>query len=141
MSDESTAGQPAPLIVLLVEDDALIQSLLGPALEEAGFAVVLASSGEEALSLLGRYHPRSVRAVVCDVELGGQASGWDVCRRARELHPEIPVVYITGGRADEWSANGVPNSLLVTKPFAPVQIVTAVAHLLNAPNQAVSPPE
>ena len=76
-----------------------------------------------------------------DVELGGKSTGWDVCRRARELHPDIPVIYTTGGRADEWSANGVPNSLLVVNTFAPVQIVTAVAHLSNSPNQAVPPPE
>jgi hypothetical protein len=43
----------------------------------------------------------------------------------------LPVVYITGATADEWAIQGVPNSILLTKPFAPAQLVTAVSQLLN----------
>jgi hypothetical protein len=57
--------------------------------------------------------------------------GWDVARRARAIKPDLPVVYITGANADEWAVQGVPNSLLLTKPFAPAQLVTAVSQLLN----------
>ena len=52
-------------------------------------------------------------------------------RRARELEPSLPVVYMTGDAAGDWTSNGVPNSILVTKPFAPAQVVTAVSQLLN----------
>lgn len=38
---------------------------------------------------------------------------------------------MTGAAADEWASHGVPNSILLTKPFAPAQLVTAVAQLLN----------
>ena len=124
------SSEVEPLLVLLVEDEALIHDLIGPALEDAGFKVIAALSGEEALSLLDSNEPR---AVVTDIDLGGEASGWDVGRRARELNLSIPVVYMTGGRADEWPVNGVPESLLIEKPFATAQIVTAVAQLLNAP--------
>ena len=41
---------------------------------------------------------------------------------------------MTGSEAQEWASKGVPNSILVTKPFAPAQIVTAVAQLLNLGN-------
>jgi CheY-like chemotaxis protein len=44
----------------------------------------------------------------------------------------VPVVYITGATAHEWATQGVPNSMLLTKPFAPAQLVTAVSQLLNA---------
>ena len=57
--------------------------------------------------------------------------GWDVARHAREGKPDMPVVYMTGDSADEWASKGVPNSILLTKPFAPAQLVTAVAQLLN----------
>jgi hypothetical protein len=50
---------------------------------------------------------------------------------ARQLNPEIPIVYTTAGRAHEWPSSGVPSSLLVQKPFAPAQLVTAVSQLLN----------
>ena len=43
----------------------------------------------------------------------------------------MPVVYTTAQTAEDWAAHGVPNSVHITKPFAPVQVVTAVSHLLN----------
>jgi DNA-binding response OmpR family regulator len=43
----------------------------------------------------------------------------------------IPVVYMTGTHGEEWASKGVPNSVLLLKPFAPAQIVTAVSALLN----------
>jgi hypothetical protein len=54
-----------------------------------------------------------------------------VAKRARELNELLPVVYMTGGNGHEWASQGVPNSILITKPFAPAQIVTAVSQLLN----------
>lgn len=38
---------------------------------------------------------------------------------------------MTGASADDWPSMGVPNSILLTKPFAPAQLVTAVSQLLN----------
>jgi hypothetical protein len=43
----------------------------------------------------------------------------------------FPVVYMSGVAADEWLVQGVPNSIMLRKPFAPVQLVTAVSNLLN----------
>jgi hypothetical protein len=60
-----------------------------------------------------------------------ECSGTFSPRRARELDPDITVVYMTGDSAADWSSKGVPNSVLITKPFAPVQIVTAISQLLN----------
>jgi hypothetical protein len=39
---------------------------------------------------------------------------------------------MSGAAADEWPSRGVPNSFLLTKPFAPAQLVTAISNLLNA---------
>jgi DNA-binding response OmpR family regulator len=122
----------APIIVFVVEDEMLIRELICPALEEAGFGVLTASSGEEAMGILEAKDGTLIRALVTDIDLGTDTRGWDIARRARELHPSMPVVYITGGGAEEWSANGVPNSVLIAKPFAPAQVVTAVSQLLNA---------
>ncbi len=71
------------------------------------------------------------RALVTDVNLKGAKSGWDLARLARERDPDFPVVYMTGTAADDWAKLGVPNSILLTKPFAPAQLVTAVSQLLN----------
>jgi hypothetical protein len=53
-------------------------------------------------------------------------------RQIREIDPAFPIVYITGAAADEWGSQGVPNSILLEKPFAPAQLVTAVSQLLNS---------
>ena len=75
------------------------------------------------------------RALVTDINLGrGKMDRWEVARRAREINPEFPIIYMTGDSAAEWGSKGVPNSILLTKPFAPAQLVTAVSQLLNSGN-------
>ena len=120
------------LRVLVVEDETPLQGLILDALEMAGFAVSMSASGEDAILHLERQDPACV-ALVTDIQLSRSgATGWDVARRARELDGSFPVVYMTGAAAADWPSNGVPNSILVTKPFAPAQIVTAVSQLLNS---------
>jgi len=118
-------------IILVVEDDDAVQGLVEEALVDGGFQPAIAASGEEAVTLLmGRLTKYS--ALVTDVNLLGTMDGWEVAKRAREIDPEFPVVYMTGARADDYGSQGVPNSILLTKPFAPAQLVTAVSQLLNA---------
>jgi CheY-like chemotaxis protein len=118
------------LVVMIVEDDPLIQTIVEEAVAEGGFHPELASSGEQALTLL-QSEETKCQALITDVNLSGAVTGWDVARRARELNPHIPVVYMTGAAADEWPSLGVPNSMLLQKPFAPAQVVTAISQLLN----------
>jgi CheY-like chemotaxis protein len=130
------ASAAITVLVLVVDDEALIQQLVATPLEEAGFKVVVASNGDQATVSLQN---DPVRAVVTDIDLKDKLTGWDVARRARELHPGIPVVYKTGANADEWTAQGVPDSLLIAKPFVPAQMVTAVSQLLNAAVTTANP--
>ena len=119
------------LVILVVEDDALLQDMVQEALSEGGFETEITSSGEEAITILEGNKSKH-RALITDVNLQGRLTGWDVAKRARELDPDLPVIYMTGAGVDQWPSHGVPNSLLLNKPFAPAQIVTAVAQLLNA---------
>jgi DNA-binding response OmpR family regulator len=125
-------------IILVVEDDAPLQSIVEDALTDGGFEPAIAASGEEAVTLLngnkGKY-----RALVTDIQLRGVIEGWEVAKKAREIDPEFPIVYMTGGNAAEWPSHGVPNSILLTKPFAPAQLVTAVSQLLNAGSSPTAP--
>ncbi|QDF36825.2 response regulator [Bradyrhizobium symbiodeficiens] len=118
------------MVILVVEDDFLIQDLVQGALSEGGFESEVASSGEEAVTLL-QGDENNYRALVTDIHLQGALTGWDVAKRARELNPDMPVIYMTGAGADQWPSHGVPNSMLLQKPFAPAQVVTAVSQLLN----------
>lgn len=116
-------------VILVVEDDHLIQSIVEESLTDGGFEIVIASSGKNALELLdaseGKY-----RALVTHINLGpGKVDGWDVARHAREIDPVFPVVYMSGKDSGEWASKGVPNSIMLAKPFAPAQLVTAVSQL------------
>ena len=131
--------QAVSILVLVVDDEDIIHFLLGDALEEGGYTVDAAASPEQALALLDQKHAE-YRAIITDVNMGaGQPTGWEVARHARELNPDIPVIYMTGHSGGDWTANGVPNSVLILKPFAPAQVVTAVSHLLNAGGPAAPP--
>jgi CheY-like chemotaxis protein len=70
-------------------------------------------------------------ALVTDVNLAGRMTGWEVARQARIIRADLPIVYITGAAANDWPSHGVPQSILLNKPFAPAQLLTAVSQLLN----------
>jgi CheY-like chemotaxis protein len=120
--------QELPL-VLVIEDDPEIQVVVEDALTDGGFEPAIAASGEEAVTLL-KGGLLKYRALVTDVNLKGRMDGWEVAKQSREIDPAFPIVYITGA-AGRWPSRGVPNSILLEKPFAPAQLVTAVSNLLN----------
>jgi CheY-like chemotaxis protein len=126
------------LVIMVVEDDQAIQGLVEEALSDGGFEAAIAASGEEAVTLL-RGNRNHYRALVTDINLFGTMDGWEVAKQAREINPAFPIVYMTGAAADKWASHGVPNSVLLTKPFAPAQLVTALAQLLNAGSPPTAP--
>jgi len=118
-------------LILVIEDEYALQGIVEDALIEGGFEAQVLSSGEEALTLFkGRI--KEYRALVTDINLKGHLSGWEVAKQVREINPTCPIVYMTGAAADQWASHGVPNSVLLEKPFAAAQLVTAVSNLLNA---------
>ncbi len=129
------------VLILVADDDPTILGMLRDALEDGSFAVTTAAPAEDAVEQLERGEPL-IRALVTDVDFrGSELTGWDVARRGRELVPGLPIVYMTGASANEWSANGVPGSVLLTKPFAGAQVVTAIAGLLNAASSNPAAPQ
>lgn len=116
--------------VLVIEDEDAIQALVEEALADGGFFAAIAPSGEEAITLL-KGHRGRYQALVTDINLRGRMDGWEVARHAREINPEFPVVYISGASAADWPSKGVPNSIMLAKPFATAQLVTAVSQLLT----------
>ncbi len=116
--------------VLLVEDEPLVLLSTQDTLEGGGYTVVTAGDGEEAMALLDA-RSEELAGLVTDVRMGDGPSGWDVARHARELKPNLPVVYATADSAQDWSAQGVPKSLVVQKPYAPAQLLTAISTLIT----------
>jgi len=126
-------------VVLVIEDDPDIQFLLEDALRDGGFEPAIAGSGEEAVTLLKAFRSKYT-ALITDIRLLGRLDGWRVAQAAREISPAFPVVYITGAASDDWQVLGVPDSILLRKPFTPEQLVTAIAQLLNAAPAASASP-
>ena len=112
----------------------LILHLMESTLEDGGFKVILAASGEQAIQMLDVQNP-PFRAVITDVNLGAEKSGWNVAKHAREINPEIVIVYVTGHGSVDWTSHGLPKSILITKPFAVAQLLSAVSNLLNGSPQ------
>lgn len=123
-------------LILLAEDEAFIALDLQAALEAAGFAVLHVLKGEDALAALNEQGTK-LAGVITDVRFDEAVAGWEVGRKARELLPHIPVIYISGDSAHEHTSQGVPESVILQKPFAAAQLVTAISVLLNA----VPPPQ
>jgi len=126
-----------PTLLLLVEDEGLIATDLDDALVAEGFTVLHAASGTKAIDELESDASR-FNAVVTDIKLGKGADGWEVAKRARELVPNIPVVYVSADSSGDWTSKGVPHSVMIAKPFLHVQIITAIAILLNKAEGGVS---
>lgn len=128
-----TTEPEAPLL-LYVEDEILIQGMLMSALEEAGFRLLVADNGTQALELLAEKHAL-LHGIITDINLGDGPEGWEVAQTARELINSLPIVYVSAASEHEWFSKGVPNSIMIAKPFVPAQVVVAISSLLTEAGQ------
>ena len=114
--------------VLIVDDETMILLFVADALSEAGYTVLEASDAAAAMAHIDERE--NLRGLVTDIRLGSGEKGWAVAHHARQKFPNLPVVYITGDSADDWSADGVPQSAVLQKPFLSAELVAALTHLL-----------
>jgi CheY-like chemotaxis protein len=116
--------------VLVVEDDPSVSELMEEALRGLGLEPSCVGTDLEAYSILPIQPP--FRALVVDVNLGQGTTGFDVARFARQVIPEIPVVYVTGAvTEDSFRAFGVPGSIFIAKPFLPGELTEALRSLVS----------
>ena len=80
--------------VLLVEDELLVREVAAEDLGEIGFDVTPASDGDEALEILRQ--GQGFDLLFTDIRMPGQLDGWDLAREARQLIPDLKVIYATG---------------------------------------------
>jgi two-component system, response regulator PdtaR len=111
--------QTGPIHVLFVEDEFLISEWMSQSLSAQGFSVQTAANAADALRLLGS---ELVDVLFTDINLPGGMDGAALARRARELQPNLPVVYASA-RANMLNPDErVPGSTLVPKPYEPVLV-------------------
>lgn len=124
--------EPPPLVTILyVEDDPLTAEAVGQDLKDAGFEIVSASNAKQAYAAL-EDHAKTIQGVITDIDLGKGPDGWAIGKKARQLVATMPIVYVSGASQADWAAMGVPNSVMISKPFASMQLTVATSALLNA---------
>jgi|SRR6185437_2457578 len=117
--------------VLVVEDDAAVGQVMADILAPLGLQVVTARSDRAAYDMLPTLPAFS--ALLVDVNLGSGTTGFDVARFARQVLPDVAVVYVTGQASpDSFKAFGVPDSGFVAKPFTAESLVEALRSRLPA---------
>jgi len=85
--------EPTAHIILVVDDEEEVREILAEALEDFGYAVVTAASGEEALPVL--HNGRNIEMVITDVRMPGM-SGLQLAEEIRHRWPTVKVVLISG---------------------------------------------
>jgi CheY-like chemotaxis protein len=109
--------QAAAPTVLLVEDELLISRLVAAALSEHGFIVYETATADEALRYM--HAGGEVDVLFTDVNLPGGMNGAELALRARELRPDLPIVYASGRYQPTDIGALVPRSVFVSKPYDP----------------------
>jgi two-component system OmpR family response regulator len=124
--------------LLVVEDEPNILELLAASLRYAGFEVITASAGTEAVQAAGRHRPD---LIVLDVMLPDM-DGFDVIRRLRGGGTRIPVVFLTARDAMEDKVRGLTlgGDDYVTKPFSLEEVIARIRAVLRRTRGDASEP-
>ena len=111
--------------ILIAEDEALIRMDLVDMFEDAGFSVLEACDALEAIELIN-VHANSIEVLLTDIRLGKGPDGWDIARHTRSKLDDIPIVFVSGDSAKDWSEAGIEKSVMLAKPFADGDVLAAV---------------
>lgn len=128
MPEEDFAASASPR-VLVVEDEFLIRMLVADHLRDAGFTVVEAFNGDEAISILTAGAP--IDLVFTDVRMPGSTDGMDLLTFIKRTRPELPVLMTSGHLEPELAYAGGAERFL-SKPCDPDFVVAAIQQVLDA---------
>jgi PAS domain S-box-containing protein len=130
-SGEARNAAAAGATVLVVDDDRDVRAFLADSLEGMGHKVVAVGSGEEGLDSLAGWRPD---LALIDYAMPGM-HGADVARAARELHPGLPIVFVTGyAETGQLEAALGPDVPVLRKPFSVADLAQAVEANLLPPH-------
>jgi CheY-like chemotaxis protein len=119
--------------ILVVDDEAMIRTLVGRALRKAGYEV---EEAEDGLAGWERFSTAILHfdLVVTDSRLP-HMSGPELAERLRQSDPALPIINLSGSHDDRTTRNYSfpPNVPTLSKPFQLSRLVTLVRELLNSP--------
>jgi two-component system, cell cycle sensor histidine kinase and response regulator CckA len=126
----ATASAPPSGTLLVAEDDDVLRGLIQAMLEEGGYDVITAGSGEEALEAAAAFEG-GIDALVTDVVMPGMR-GPDLAARLRSERPDLRVVFVTGYGNHPFEQELRPGDALLTKPFGMEALLSALGAVLPA---------
>jgi CheY-like chemotaxis protein len=132
---EEAAQEPPPghgETILVAEDESVVRALTVRILETAGYRVIEASDGAEAVRLF-RLHASEVAAAVIDAVMP-ELDGRGAARRMREVRPDLPVVFATGHdfATLEDVTEGRERSSIIHKPYRAQELLLRVRRAVEA---------
>jgi two-component system, cell cycle sensor histidine kinase and response regulator CckA len=127
---ESRAVAPGGATILVVEDDPVVRAMARRALSEAGYTVLEAGNGREALDVAAV--ESSLDVVLTDLAMPG-IGGRELARRLREQRPDLPIVYMSGYTDDEVIRRGLLDSGVpfLEKPMSPETLLGKIRQVLD----------
>jgi len=133
-AEEETRGGSE--IVLVVEDESMVRDLAVRVLSSAGYAVLSAADGREALELVEKLEGR-VDLVLSDVVMPVMG-GLEMAESLQEKYPHIKVLYMTGLRDRDLTERGrrVPGERILLKPFTRDALTRRVREILETAKKA-----
>ncbi|MGB6537912.1 MAG: response regulator [Xanthobacteraceae bacterium] len=120
--------------VLLVEDEFLIAEWIAEWLAEQGFAVLVASNSADALRHLAF---SQVDVLFTDINLPGGMDGTALARKARELLPQLAVIYASARVVALSAEDRVPGAVFLAKPYQPATVGRLIAGAMHAAREPV----
>lgn len=125
-----TANAAPGGIVMVVDDDDLVREVAGLMLQRAGYRVLKAEGGREAVEMMRRAG-QAVDCAVVDVMMPG-VDGPTALAEMRKIRPDLPAVMFSGFADDRLAARGAQAaSRFLRKPFTTTELVAAVRGALG----------
>lgn len=118
---------PPKKTILVVEDEFLVNAMISMELEDVGYDVLSADTGDAALACFA--DGRRIDLLFTDIKLASSMDGWTVARKARELRPELKIVYAAGYAPS--AADLVEGARFFLKPYRPTQVVAEIGEMLK----------
>jgi two-component system, cell cycle sensor histidine kinase and response regulator CckA len=123
-------SRSANATVLVVEDDPLVRAIARRTLTEAGFSVLDAEDGRQALAVVARH--QRIDVVLTDVAMP-EFGGRDLAQRLSDLRPGLPIIFMSGYTDDDLTRRGLLERGIpfLEKPFSPQDLTRLVQDVLH----------
>ena len=120
----------ADVRILLVEDEALTREVLAETLSAAGFEVTATCTGDEAAILLADQDRFDL--LLTDIDMPGTIDGIGLAEHAREVHPGLPLLFVSGRPDEAGRAGRVPEPRqFMPKPYDAHALLSTIDRLIG----------